>query len=59
MATYTSVSDPFNCKTTANCSQRGQGLLDGIYLEKTLFVAMRCASNTFFLESDETAEKFK
>lgn len=59
MGTCISVSNPYNCKTTANCSHRGQGLLDSIYLEKTLFVAMQCVSNTVFLESTETPEKIK
>lgn len=59
MGTYISVSNLFRWRTTASCSHRGHGLLDSIYLEKTLFVAMRCALNTLSLESTETAEKFK
>lgn len=59
MDTCISVSNPFSCKTTANCSHRGHGLLDGICLEKTLILAVQSASNALFLESAETAEKFK
>lgn len=45
MGTYISASNLFSCKTTASGSHRGQWLLDSIYLEKILFVAMQCVLN--------------